>query len=148
MSTIVSQLPTRYANATTRIADETQTMIDLYNLAGYVDGTLNNFTLRETGLTAHAGGTQAAALALSATSFVHQVDTVGSGADSVRLPVSVAGQMHLVINNAAANSMTVYGAGTDTINNVATATGVTHAAGLGSIYYCPVAGLWFRILGG
>lgn len=148
MATIQSQLRAAYANASSRTADVTQDMLDQFNLAGYIDSTLNNLTVIETGLTAHAGGTQAAALALSATAFVHQIDTVGTGADSVRLPVSVAGQMHMVINNAASNSMQVFGAGTDTINNVATATGVAQSAGLGCLYYCPVAGKWFRILGG
>lgn len=148
MSTIKSQLPAQYSNASTRPADATQTMIDLFNMTGTIDSTLPNFTLLETGLTAHAGGTQAAALALSATVFVHKVDTVTSGNDSVRLPVSVAGQTHIVINNAASNSLQVYGAGTDTINNVATATGVAQAAGIAGMYHCPVAGLWYRIVGG
>lgn len=148
MSTIKSQLPAQYANASTRPADATQTMIDLFNLTGYIDATLPNYTLIEPAITAHAGGTQAAAFALSPTKFVHQVDTVASGNDSVRLPASVAGQMHVVINNAASNSLQVFGAGTDTINNIATATGVAQAAGISGLYYCPVAGLWFRMVGG
>ncbi len=147
MATIQSQLRAAFTDATTRQADVTQDMLDLFNLAGFVDDTLNNFTLIETALTAHAGGSQAAALALSPDVFVHQVNTVGSSADSVRLPVSIAGQSHWVINNAATNSMQVFGAGTDTINNIATATGVAQSAGLGALYYCPVAGKWFRLLG-
>jgi hypothetical protein len=148
MATIQSQLPTTYQNASSRPADVTQTMLDLFNILGKIDSTLPNNTLIETGLTAHAGGTQAAALALSPTVFVHQVNTVGTAADSVRLPVSVAGQTHIVINNAAANSMQVFGAGTDTINNIATATGVAQAAGIAGLYYCPAPGLWFRMVGG
>lgn len=145
MATIKSQLPAQYANANIRPADTTQAMQDLFNLTGYIDATFTNYTLVENSLTAHAGGTQAAALALSPTSFVHKVDTVASGNDSVRLPVSVAGQIHTVINNATTNSMQVFGAGTDTINNVATATGVALAAGAAAQFYCPVAGLWFAL---
>ena len=147
MSTVQSQLRPAFQNALTRPADVTQTMQDIFNLAGYVDGTFPNTSLSETALTAHAGGTQAAALPLSPTVFTHVVNTVATSADSVRLPVSVAGQFHLVVNNAATNSMQVYGAGTDTINNIATATGVAQAAGLGAVYYCPVAGTWYRLLG-
>lgn len=148
MTTLQSQLRAAYSNALTRPADVTQQMQDLFAAMGAIDATLPNFTLIETGLTAHSGGTQAAALALSPTVFVHQVNTVAAGNDSVSLPASVAGQLHIVINNAAANSLQVYGAGTDTINNVATATGVAQAAGIAGMYYCPAPGKWFRMLGG
>ncbi len=150
MATIKSQLRAAYANATSRNADVTQTMLDIFNLTGFIDGTNPNFTLRETGLTAGVGGTQANGIVLSPTVFVHQVNTVTSGNDSVLLPPSAGavGQIHILINNAASNSMQVFGTGADTINNVVAATGVAHAAGLASAYFCPVAGLYFRILGG
>jgi len=92
------------------------------------------------GLTAHAGGTQAAALALTA--GVNYITTCATAGDSVRLPTSVAGLTVEVINAGAA-SCQVYGAGTDTINNVATATGVPVAAGKTGYYRCAVAGKWF-----
>ncbi len=93
------------------------------------------------GLTAHAGGTQAAALALP--SMINNVSTVTTAADSVKLPVSAAGLNIVVINSAAANAMQVYGAGTDTINGVATATGVSQSAGTVVVYSCTAAGEWF-----
>lgn len=108
----------------------------LFKLAGIEDG-----------LTAAAGGTQAAALALSATKSVHRVSTVATAADSVKLPAATAGQVHFVMNSAAANSMQVFGSGTDTINDVATATGVAQAAGKGALYVCVSAGKWYRALG-
>lgn len=148
MATIKSQLPAQYSNAATRPADCTQTMIDLFNLTGYIDSTLPNFTLVEDSLTAHAGGGQASALALSSTVFSHRVTTVASGADSVKLPAALAGgQPHFVMNSAAANSMQVFGTGTDTINDVAAGTGVAQAAGIGALYFPLANGKWYRVQG-
>jgi hypothetical protein len=90
-------------------------------------------------LTAHAGGTQAAALALTA--GLSRVTVVATAADSVLLPVMTPGQMVVVINSHASNSMQVFGAGTATINGVATATGVALAAGKVGIYFAVTAGL-------
>lgn len=102
----------------------------------------------EDGLTAHAGGTQAAALALSATKSVHRVSTVGTAADSVKLPAATgSGDVHVVINDAAANSMQLFGSGTDTIDAVATATGVAVAAAKRRICVDYAAGKWISILG-
>jgi hypothetical protein len=115
------------------------------NLFGFGSGGL------ELGLTAHAGGTQAAALALSATKSFHEVTTVGSAADSVSLPLCTgSGKIHWVKNSAAANSMQVFGAGTDTIDQVATATGVAVAAGKSRAFIDTAtapAGRWESLLG-
>lgn len=101
-----------------------------------------------TGLTAHAGGGQASALLLAAE--LNIVATVGTAADSVKLPApSYVGQQITVVNNAAANSMQVFGSGTDTINGVATGTGVAQAAGKAAIYRAATIGTaaaWFRLL--
>jgi hypothetical protein len=86
------------------------------------------FASAETGLTAHAGGTQAAALALSATKFMHQVTTVGTAADSVALPAPVLGTCHLIVNEAASNAMQVFAVTPATVNGVTTATGVSLSA--------------------
>lgn len=91
-------------------------------------------------LVAHAGGTQAAALPLTA--MLNRIITVGTAADSVRLPPSQPGMCVTVINDAGANSLTVYGAGTDTIDAVATATGNALAAGHRGEYVCVTAGKW------
>lgn len=102
----------------------------------------------ETGITAHAGGTQAAALALSATASVHNVTVVGSAADSIKLPAATgSGNIHWVKNSAAANSLQLYGTGTDTIDAVATATGVAVAAGKSRMVVDTAAGLWQSIYG-
>lgn len=94
-------------------------------------------------ITAFAGGGQTNATALPA-SF-NRVATVATANDSVKLPASVAGRSVYVVNGSA-NSMQVFGAGTDTIDDVATATGVAQAAGKSATYFCPVAGKWYRVL--
>lgn len=94
------------------------------------------------GLTAHAGGMQASALALTAA--INSVGTVATIADSVRLPVSAAGAIVVVINDAAL-SLQAFGAGTDTIDDVATATGVAVAGKSTSVFWCPVAGKWYSL---
>lgn len=99
------------------------------------------------GVTAHAGGTQAAAFQL--TGHAANVTVVATAADSVALPLAVAGAVYFLQNSDAADSMQVFGAGTDTINNVATATGVAQAAGKSGAYFCTKsapAGKWFRVL--
>lgn len=107
-----------------------------FNAGGFPLSSVSN------ALTAHSGGTQAAALAL--VSSINRVTTVAAAADSVKLPASVAGLKIVVINNGA-NVMQVFGAGTDTINNVATATGVPQQPNSVVEYYCAVAGLWQAI---
>lgn len=107
-----------------------------------VHGILNSFT--DT-ITAHAGGTQAAALAL--VSVVNRVTVVGTAADSVKLPPSTPGMSILIINDAAANALQVFGAGTDTIDGVATATGVALTAAKRAWFICATAGAWQSLTG-
>lgn len=102
----------------------------------------------ETGLTAHAGGTQAAALPLSASKTVHNVTTVGSANDSVVLPASTGGgAIHWVKNSAAANSLQLYGLSADTIDGVTASTGVAVAAGKSRLVVDAAAGVWLSLLG-
>jgi hypothetical protein len=96
-------------------------------------------------LTAHSGGGQSSALAL--TKAINNVTTVAAAGDSVRLPASAAGQ-EITITNSGANSMQVYGAGTDTINGVATGTGVVQLPGQTVVYTCAVAGNWLANVNG
>ena len=91
-------------------------------------------------ITAHAGGGQANAVAL--TSELNRITTVATAGDSVALPASAAG-LTVIVENAGANPMQVYGAGTDTINGVATATGVSQMQSSVVIYTCYTAGAWF-----
>lgn len=95
------------------------------------------------GLTAHAGGGQTSALQLAGS--YASIGTVASAADSVRLPLAVAGANFNLVNDAAANSMQVFGFGTDTINSVVTGTGVAQAAGVAAHYFCAKAGNWSRV---
>ncbi len=102
----------------------------------------------ETGLTAHAGGTQGAALALSATSSVHNVTVVGTDADSIVLPAATgSGKVHFIKNSDAAQSLQLYGLASDTIDAVAAATGVAIAAGKTRIVVDAAAAVWLSILG-
>jgi len=102
----------------------------------------------ETGITAGAGGTQANAVALSSTKTVHNITTVTSANDSVKLPAATGtGSIHWVKNSAAANSAQLFGTGTDTIDGVAAATGVAVAAGKSRIVCDFASGTWLSILG-
>lgn len=80
------------------------------------------------GITAAAGGGQAAAVPL--TKALNRITTVATAADSVALPPAVGGQ-DVSISNTTTTSATVFGAlgHTDTINGTAGATGVALAGG-------------------
>lgn len=98
-------------------------------------------------VTAFAGGGQTSATQL--TGVAANVTVVATAADSVKLPLAQAGMFFALTNQDAADSMQVFGAGTDTINGVATATGVAQAAGKSALYFATTsapAGKWFRIL--
>lgn len=102
----------------------------------------------EIGITAHAGGTQAAAFALSTTASFHEVTVVGTANDSVKLPLATgSGNQHYVKNSDSTDSLQVFGSGTDTIDGVATATGVAIAAGKTRTFIDTAAGKWQSLLG-
>lgn len=120
---------------------------DSVTTASIVSTGINTSSV-EVAITAFAGGGQTSARAL--TKRVNSIDTVATAADSVKLPLAVAGASVYLTNNTA-NSMQVFGAGTDTINigagDVATATGVAHAANKTAEYICTKAapaGKWQR----
>lgn len=96
-----------------------------------------------TGFTAQADGTKANATVLGY--GLSNVTTVAGAADSVLLPAAVAGAICILVNNGA-NAMQVFGQGTDTINGVATATGVSQTNALTALYVCTVDGAWMRLL--
>lgn len=96
----------------------------------------------EDNLTAFAGGGQASATQLSATVSNHRVTTVATAGDSVKLPAATLGAVHYVRNDAAVNNMQVFAALTETINGVASATGITQSVGMGIYYECTTAGQW------
>lgn len=120
----------------------------LATFVGNIASPLLKLSGIETGLTAHAGGTQGAALALSATKSIHNVGTVGSANDSIVLPAATgSGTIHWVKNSAAANSLQLYGLSTDTIDGVTSSTGVAVAAGKSRLVCDFASGTWLSILG-
>lgn len=90
------------------------------------------------GVTAHAGGGQTDATLLEY--GFNTVSTVATNADSVKLPPSYPGATVIIANTDAAQSTTVYGSGIDTINGVATATGVALASGKTTMYIADSTG--------
>lgn len=99
------------------------------------------------GLTAQADNTKANATPITSPNAV--ISTVAGAGDSVLLPPGYVG-LEIWLTNAGAQSMQVFGSGSDTINGVDTATGVAQANGVSALYRCVslVAGVasWYRIL--
>jgi hypothetical protein len=92
-------------------------------------------------LTATAGGGQANALQLGAE--MNEVATCATDGDSVKLPQIVQPGVLITIIHRGAKNLQVYGTGTDTINDVAAATGVTQMAGSVTIYTSSSGGKWY-----
>jgi hypothetical protein len=99
-------------------------------------------------ITAFAGGGQANATAL--TSEVNRVNTVATSGDSIKLPPAVVNQgvtqqagLSIMIINHGANPVQVFGSGTDTINDVASGTGVSQMQSSMVFYICTTAGKWY-----
>ncbi len=90
-------------------------------------------------ITAHAGGGQASATQL--TTEINRVTTVATAGDSVVLPASAPG-LTIIVINAAAKPMQVFGLSADTIDGVAAATGVSQMQKSMVIYSCTTAGAW------
>lgn len=88
----------------------------------------------EAGITAHAGGTKAAAYQLTAAN--NEISVCASSSDSVKLPAERFVGLGVWITNNGAQTVQVFGYGSDTINGVATATGVSQATGKSALYKC------------
>ncbi len=95
-------------------------------------------------LTAHSGGGQGSALAL--TRQISRVTTVAAGGDSVLLPAAVAGRVVTVINAAAANAMDVFPASGEVINALPANTALSVVANTTAIFFCAVAGTWNSVV--
>lgn len=109
------------------------------NGPGLVDGTwLNglaggqNYTT-QSGIVAHAGGTQAACTVLPAGIAQISVDTVATNGDSVCLPFAAAG-MDIQIANNSSSTLNIYG---QAANNPLTGAADTINATAGSTNYSP-----------
>lgn len=127
---------------------------------GAVDGTwLNglagglNFTFQN-GITAHAGGTQAACLSLTPGSYLYEIDTVASGNDSICLPFAAPG-FNISIRNAGAQTLGIYGqsannpvtAAADTINGTAGSSNYSMIANNSAECFVAKAGSWSCVQG-
>lgn len=93
----------------------------------------------EDSIVATAGGGQTNAYQL--TSMINRIATCASSADSVKLPPSDPGMMVVVINDGAAAAQ-VFGTSPDTIDAIATGTGVPLTNAKRAIFFCVVAGKW------
>ena len=93
-------------------------------------------------ITATASGTQATAFKLTAQT--NRITVVATAADSVALPSSVTGLEVLVINHGS-NPMQVFGdyAEGATVDDVATATGVSQMQNSFVLYSCAAPGAWY-----
>jgi hypothetical protein len=91
-------------------------------------------------LTAHAGGGQTNGLQLTAQN--NRITTVATSGDSVVLPPSAPGMEIFVINHGA-NPLQIYGLGSDTINDVASGTGVSMMQNSLVLFICVTKGSWY-----
>ena len=86
-----------------------------------------------------ATGGQASATLLTAD--INRITTVAASA-GVKLPASAPG-LDVIVINKGANPLLVFGSGTDTIDDVATATGVIQMVNSVVLYVCTAAGKWY-----
>lgn len=101
-------------------------------------------------ITATASGTQTTAFQITTQSA--RVTTVATAGDAVQLPPAQPGLEVFVVNHGA-NRMQVFGSPSnpfngnvgDTIDDVATATGVQQMADSGVVYFCFTAGAWYSL---
>ena len=91
-------------------------------------------------ISAFAGGGQAGATVMSPD--VNRIAVVASIGDSVRLPIATS-PISVVVINSTANSMQVYGTGSDTINGVASGTGIPQLGNSIDFYVAGTPGQWF-----
>lgn len=97
------------------------------------------------GIIAFAGGGQLYATPIY--NEVNRITMVANIGDSIKLPVStpqqsLAGVGVFIINHGAA-SVQVFGGGTDTIDDVASAVGVSQMVGSMTLYMCTAPGQWY-----
>lgn len=98
-------------------------------------------------LTAHAGGTRAAALQLKY--GWNRLSVVATANDSVALPAAAKGTGLLIVNDGVATAKVFAMVGTsDTIDGIAAATGVSLTNAKRSQFFCFTAGAWVSMTGG
>lgn len=109
-----------------------------------VSGAIADLNSTANAITAFATGGQTNAVLLTAT--VNRVTTVGTAADSVKLPAALAGSRVVVFNKAAANSLNVFPSSGDAINALSANAAYALAATKGVEFICAVNGIWDTIL--
>jgi hypothetical protein len=109
-----------------------------YPASFFLPGGLGGVTL---GIVAGATQTQAGATAL--TTWINRVDTNAAAGNGVKLPATASGVVSCIVWNNTALPIQVYGAGADTVNGQAAATGISQAPNSIAVYYSAVAGAWF-----
>lgn len=105
-------------------------------------------SVRDT-ITAHAGGTQAGAIADAAvllSGVMNRLTVVASAGDSVLLPVAVAGINSLVVVNDTATSANIFPSTGDSINALGANAAFALAAGKTAEFFSIVTGKWHGIL--
>lgn len=112
------------------------------NFAAIASGTSSSPT---NGITAHAGGTQAAAVQLG--TGISRISVCATGGDSVALPLAAAGSRCTVLNAGAA-SLNVFAlnGSSDTINGTAGSTAFAVGIGKSAEFISAVAATWNVIL--
>lgn len=105
---------------------------------------LQDLQSTQNAITAFAGGGQTGGVLL--TNAFSRVTTVGTAADSVKLPGAKAGMKMVVVNAAAANSMNVFPSSGDAINAAAADAAFAMAANKSAYFVCVVDGIWNAIL--
>lgn len=95
-------------------------------------------------ITAHAGGTQAAATPIN--SAITLIAVCATAGDSVVLPPATGGQLLWIINAGAASCQIFATPGLGTINGIANGTGIALAAGKSITLISPIPAAWFGVL--
>lgn len=111
--------------------------------ASFISTALNKVSVQNA-ITAHAGGGQGSAFAL--TKAISRVTVVASAGDSVVLPAAIAGESLVVINAAAANAMDVFPASGEVINALSANTALSIVANHSVMFNCAVNGTWNTIV--
>ncbi len=104
-------------------------------------GTFGINSIEDT-ITAHAGGGAGLATNLSPSLTFHHVTVCATAADSIEMPTVVVGQHHYVHNSGAA-ACQVFGRAGATINDIASATGISLPAGTGALFYGMSTQKWY-----
>lgn len=135
--TILAQSPTAMGNTYIGATDELRNSTGLFAANGS-----SGFPVNLPNQAVSAGGSTGQANATLLTSTLNQVTTASIAAAPVMLMPAGSHWCQTVIN-ATANSIQVFGMGTDTVDGAASGTGVPQAAGATVTYCSAVAGTWF-----